>query len=66
MPFYPTPMSKNYINEYYVSKIKILNSIIRILKFKLSKKEYKEFEKLYNSDYIDIPDKDFQAILNEK
>ena len=61
LPFYPTPMSKNYINEYYVSKIKILNSIIRILKFKLSKKEYKEFEKLYNSDYIDIPDKDFQG-----
>lgn len=61
LPFYPTPMSKNYINEYYVSKFKILKSILSVLKLKLSKKEYKEFEKFYNTDYIDVPDKNFQG-----
>tara|TARA_B100000989_G_C19532482_1_gene470877 strand:+ start:6312 stop:7385 length:1074 start_codon:yes stop_codon:yes gene_type:complete len=61
LPFYPTPMSKNYINEYYVSKIKILRSIFDVLNLKLSRKDIKQFEILFNEDYIDIPDKDFQG-----
>ena len=59
LPFYPTPMSRNYINEYYVSKKKILKSIYNVLNLKLNKNTVKKFENLFNEDYIDIPDKDF-------
>jgi acetoin:2,6-dichlorophenolindophenol oxidoreductase subunit beta len=60
-PFYPTPMSKNYISEYYPSKKKIFYSILKILNKKIKINEIKNLKKFLDEEYIDIPDKNFQG-----
>lgn len=60
-PFYPTPMSKNYISEYYPSKKKIFYSILKILNKKIKINEIKNIKEYLDEEHVDIPDKNFQG-----
>lgn len=63
LPFSPTPSSKAFINEVYVTPKKILNNILKLLD--TDKKKYslilKDFNKKFNNDNLDIPNKNFKG-----